>query len=45
MKRALREFAITGPSTTIPFHQQVLENPQFLNGEVSTNFVAQMMGI
>ncbi len=44
MKRALRECAITGLATTIPFHQQVLEHPQFLKGEIYTNFVAQMMG-
>ena len=44
MKRALRECAITGLPTTIAFHQQVLERPEFLKGEVYTNFVAQMMG-
>lgn len=45
MKRALRECAITGLPTTIPFHQMVLENQQFLNGEVYTNFVNQLLGI
>ena len=44
MKRALRECAITGLPTTIGFHQKVLERPEFLKGEVYTNFVAQMMG-
>ena len=43
MKRALREFAITGLPTTISFHQQVLEHPKFLAGEVYTDFVANMM--
>jgi acetyl-CoA carboxylase, biotin carboxylase subunit len=43
MKRALRECAITGLPTTIPFHQKVLERPEFLKGEVYTNFVNQMM--
>jgi acetyl-CoA carboxylase, biotin carboxylase subunit len=43
MKRALRECAITGLPTTIPFHQKVLENASFLSGDVYTNFVAQMM--
>lgn len=43
MKRALRECAITGLPTTIGFHQKVLENPNFLNGDVYTNFVNQMM--
>ncbi|NJR64794.1 MAG: acetyl-CoA carboxylase biotin carboxylase subunit [Leptolyngbyaceae cyanobacterium CRU_2_3] len=43
MRRALREFAITGLPTTIAFHQKILENPEFLAGEVYTNFVEQMM--
>lgn len=45
MKRALRECAITGLPTTIPFHQMVLENPQFLAGEVYTNFVNQLLDL
>ncbi|MBW4619856.1 MAG: acetyl-CoA carboxylase biotin carboxylase subunit [Cyanosarcina radialis HA8281-LM2] len=43
MKRALRECAITGVITTIGFHQKILETPEFLKGEVYTNFVEQMM--
>jgi acetyl-CoA carboxylase biotin carboxylase subunit len=43
MKRALRECAITGLPTTISFHQKILETPEFLKGEVYTNFVEQMM--
>lgn len=42
MQRALRECAITGLPTTINFHQRILENPNFLAGEVYTNFVAEM---
>jgi acetyl-CoA carboxylase biotin carboxylase subunit len=45
MKRALRECAITGLPTTIPFHQMVLEHPQFLAGEVYTNFVNQLLDL
>ncbi len=43
MKRALRECALTGVTTTIGFHQKILETPEFLNGEVYTNFVEQVM--
>ncbi|PZV07324.1 MAG: acetyl-CoA carboxylase biotin carboxylase subunit [Leptolyngbya sp.] len=43
MRRALRECAITGLPTTIGFHQKVLENANFLSGDVYTNFVAEMM--
>jgi acetyl-CoA carboxylase biotin carboxylase subunit len=43
MRRALREFAITGLPTTIGFHQRILESPEFLEGRVYTNFVEQFM--
>jgi acetyl-CoA carboxylase, biotin carboxylase subunit len=43
MRRALRECAITGLPTTIGFHQRILENRQFIAGEVYTNFVEQIM--
>jgi acetyl-CoA carboxylase biotin carboxylase subunit len=43
MKRALRECAITGLPTTIGFHQKIMDNPIFRAGEVSTNFVEQML--
>ncbi|MEA5596000.1 acetyl-CoA carboxylase biotin carboxylase subunit [Rivularia sp. UHCC 0363] len=39
MKRALRECAITGVTTTISFHQKVMDIPQFLEGNVYTSFV------
>lgn len=42
MKRALRECAITGLPTTISFHQKIMETPQFLSGDVYTNFVQEM---
>ena len=43
MKRALRECAITGVPTTIAFHQRILETPEFLKGEVYTDFVQKHM--
>ena len=43
MRRALRECAITGVPTTISFHQKILENQAFLDGEVYTNFIEQLM--
>ena len=39
MRRSLKEFIIEGVNTTIPFHLLVLENEQFLNGNVYTNFI------
>ncbi|ABG52766.1 acetyl-coenzyme A carboxylase carboxyl transferase subunit alpha / biotin carboxylase [Trichodesmium erythraeum IMS101] len=43
MKRALRECAVTGVPTTIGFHQRILETPEFVDGEVYTNFVENIM--
>ncbi len=43
MKRALREFAITGLPTTIGFHQKILDSKAFAEGDVYTNFVEQLM--
>jgi acetyl-CoA carboxylase biotin carboxylase subunit len=43
MKRALRECAITGVPTTLGFHQKILDSPEFLCGEVYTNFVEQFL--
>jgi acetyl-CoA carboxylase biotin carboxylase subunit len=43
-KRALDEYCVTGIATTIPFHQQVLDHPVFVNGKsVFTNFIAAHM--
>lgn len=40
LKRALGETAVQGVPTTIPFHQEVLENDTFIKGaEVYTNFI------
>jgi len=39
MERALGEFIIEGVTTTIPFHQRVVNNAFFRRGEVYTNFV------
>jgi acetyl/propionyl-CoA carboxylase alpha subunit len=41
MKRALREYRITGVVTTIPFHRRVMDNPKFLEGDISTHFIAE----
>lgn len=45
MKRALQECAITGLPTTIGFHQKILDTPEFIQGEVYTNFIQEVMGL
>ena len=43
MKRALRECAVTGLPTTIGFHQKILDTPEFIRGEIYTNFIDKVM--
>ncbi|PGP21068.1 acetyl-CoA carboxylase biotin carboxylase subunit [Bacillus cereus] len=39
MKRALNEFVIDGINTTIPFHIELLNHPDFIAGEFDTGFL------
>jgi len=39
MKRALDEFIIEGVKTTIPFHRQLMNNPQYIEGNYTTKFM------
>ncbi|WP_417199880.1 acetyl-CoA carboxylase biotin carboxylase subunit [Bizionia sp.] len=39
MKRALDEFVIEGIKTTIPFHRQLMEDPDYLAGNYTTKFM------
>ncbi len=39
MKRALREYKIAGVATTIPFFRDLFRHPEFLKGDLSTEFL------
>ena len=39
MKRALDEFVIEGIKTTIPFHRQLMEHKDYLDGNYTTKFM------
>ncbi len=39
MKRALDEFVIEGVKTTIPFHRQMMDDPDFIAGNYTTKFM------
>ncbi len=39
MKRALDEFVIEGIKTTIPFHRQLMEHPDYVSGDYTTKFM------
>jgi acetyl-CoA carboxylase biotin carboxylase subunit len=41
LQRALDEFTIAGVRTTIPFAQWITRSPRFLQGDLSTDFVAE----
>ena len=38
-RRAFEEFKIEGIKTTIPFHQKVLQNEKFIEGDFDTSFI------
>ena len=39
MKRALDEFVIEGIKTTIPFHRQLMDHPDYVTGNYTTKFM------
>ncbi|WP_457617323.1 acetyl-CoA carboxylase biotin carboxylase subunit [Lutibacter sp.] len=39
MRRALDEFVIEGVKTTIPFHRQLMDNPDYISGNYTTKFM------
>jgi acetyl-CoA carboxylase biotin carboxylase subunit len=43
MKRALHEFHVAPIKTTIPLHLQIMDNPNFLSGDVDTGFIERVM--
>ncbi len=44
MKRALEELVIEGLKTTIGFHQEIMINDKFIKGDISTNFIGDILG-
>src|SRR5262249_11223154 len=44
MLRALGEMVVEGIPTTIPFHQWVLDQPEFIDATATTNWVEQALG-
>ena len=39
MRRALDEFVVEGVKTTIPFHLQLMDDPNYLAGNYTTKFM------
>ncbi|MFH1051558.1 MAG: acetyl-CoA carboxylase biotin carboxylase subunit [bacterium] len=42
MRRALDEFVIEGIKTTIPFHQKMMQNPDFISGNIDTKYLERV---
>ena len=42
-RRCLGEFVIGGVQTTIPFHHKIVENEDFINGNMDTGLIERMM--
>ena len=45
MRRALEMFVVEGIYTTIPLHQRILANEDFVAGKIDTNFLTRMNGV
>lgn len=41
MKRALEEYRIVGPATTIPYLHSIMKNKAFIQGNITTKFVEE----
>ncbi len=43
MRRALSEYEVAGVKTTLQFFRQLLEHPEFAEGEIDTGFIDRML--
>ncbi len=43
LKRALEEFVVTGVKTTIPLHQKLVDDPEFLAGDYTIKWLEQWL--
>ena len=44
MQRALDEYQIEPLKTTIPLHRQIFSDPAFWRGQISTDYIARLLG-
>ena len=43
LHRALEEYVIHGPKTTIPLHQALIEDPEFIDGDYSIKWLEKWL--
>jgi acetyl-CoA carboxylase biotin carboxylase subunit len=44
LKRALEEFVVEGMKTTIPLHQKLVRDPEFLAGDYTIKWLEEWLG-
>jgi acetyl/propionyl-CoA carboxylase alpha subunit len=44
MRRAVAEYQVVGLTTTLPFFEAVLRDPEFVRGDFDTGFVERFLG-
>ena len=42
-RRCLEDFLVEGVKTTIPFHQKIIKNPDFISGNTDTGLIERML--
>ncbi|HEY4171210.1 MAG TPA: acetyl-CoA carboxylase biotin carboxylase subunit, partial [Reyranella sp.] len=45
LRRALEEFVIGGIETTIPLHQKIIQQPEFIDGEYNIHWLEKLVGL
>ncbi len=45
LKRALEEYVIEGLETTIPLHQRLIAEPDFVNGDYDIHWLERFVGL
>ena len=43
LRRALEEFVVAGLDTTIPLHQRLISERDFINGDYDINWLQRML--
>jgi acetyl-CoA carboxylase biotin carboxylase subunit len=45
LRRALEEYVVGGIDTTIPLHQRLIAQPDFVNGDYDIHWLERLVGL
>jgi len=45
LRRSVEEFVIGGIETTIPLHQKIIQQPEFIDGEYNIHWLERLVGL